>query len=55
MIASTTAQPEPNITTSDYGMGMIQRYDAEGVDPLNQTIVAGDALSMVQDYDLDEL
>jgi len=36
-------------------MGMIQTYAVDDVDPLNQTVVYGDALSMAPDYDLDQL
>jgi len=51
---STTAQPKPSLS-SDYGTDMIQQYDDNVVDPLHQTIVDGDALSMAPEYDLDEL
>jgi len=51
---STTAQHKPRLPSNNE-MGMIQPYAVVDVDPLNQTVVDGDALSMAPDYDLDEL
>jgi len=46
------SQPRPPLNNET---GMVQTYVVDDVDPLNHTVVDGDALSMAPDYDLDRL
>ena len=45
-------QPRPPLKNE---MGMVQTYVVDEVDPLNQTEVDGDALSLAPEYDMDRL